>query len=74
MSNEKRFFSPKKKLTDQLGYLAHKSIAIYELPKTERYKYSSFGKGIKQCLNPKSFIKDGPGSARYRLPSIFDKY
>lgn len=47
MDRQERFPSPKKKLTDQLGYYAHKTLDINELPTREKYRYSSFGKDDK---------------------------
>ncbi len=47
MDRQDRFPSPKKKLTDQLGYYAHQTLDIKELPTREKYKFSSFGKDAK---------------------------
>jgi hypothetical protein len=47
MDRQERFPSPKKKLTDQLAYYAHKTLDLNDLPTREKYRYSSFGKDNK---------------------------
>jgi hypothetical protein len=72
MPKSQRFDNPaKKKTCEQIG-ITHKSVDFRDFPSHYKYRVPTLGYGYK--ILPVERDVNVPGTGRYQLPSLFDRF